>query len=228
MEKLLSQAVKERRATPHFSSEPVSERDLSRILRAGLDSPSGYNLQPWRFIVIRNPEQKRRLRQAAMDQAKIEEAPLVIVGCGDTNGWRDGDVEETARLAAEQGLPTSDPDKIRSLLENLFCDGKSDTSGLDGNVTVWVNRQVMIALTAMMLTAETLGYDTAPMEGFWEKKVQAVLGLPEHVRVVALLAVGRGSGSDKPFTGRFDPRRTVFAEHWAEPLTFPSYSSFFA
>jgi nitroreductase len=61
---------------------------LSAILRAGLEAPSGYNLQPWHFVVVRNPEQKRRLREAAMGQAKVEEAGAVIVCCGDPNAPR--------------------------------------------------------------------------------------------------------------------------------------------
>src|SRR5438552_6354045 len=86
-EKPLSEAIAERRATPHFGPEPVPDGDLLRILRAGLQAPSGYNLQPWRFVVVRDPEQKKRLRQAANGQPKVEEAPVVIVACGDTAGW---------------------------------------------------------------------------------------------------------------------------------------------
>src|SRR5258706_5952218 len=45
-EKAPSQAIKDRRATPSFSSDPVPENDLKKILEAGLSSPRAYNLQP--------------------------------------------------------------------------------------------------------------------------------------------------------------------------------------
>src|SRR5215470_1572828 len=100
-EKKFSAAVAERRATPSFLSEPVPDEDLRKILEAGLHAPSGYNLQPWRFVVIRTPEQRARLREAAMRQPKVEEAPVVIVACGDTEPWRN--LEEELRIAEQQG-----------------------------------------------------------------------------------------------------------------------------
>jgi nitroreductase len=76
----------------------------------------------------------------------------------------------------------------------------------------------MIAYTTMMWMAEALGYDTAPMEGFLEDKVKDVLKIPQRVRVVALLAIGRRKGPDKPYGGRFDPSRTVFADEWGKKI----------
>src|SRR5690242_2611663 len=99
----LSKLVDSRRATDNFSSEPVLESDLQQILHAGLEAPSGYNLQPWRFVVVREPNQRKRLRIAALDQQKVEDAPIVVVACGDTNGWRD-DLEEVIRLGQEHGI----------------------------------------------------------------------------------------------------------------------------
>jgi len=70
----------------------------------------------------------------------------------------------------------------------------------------------------IMLMAEALGYDTAPMEGFLEDKVKATLGIPERVRVVALLAIGRRKGEDKPYGGRFPLGRVFFAEEWGKGI----------
>ena len=60
-EKPLSQVIAERRATSSFEHVPIHAADLEKIIRAGLEAPSGYNLQPWRFIVVRDGEQKKRL-----------------------------------------------------------------------------------------------------------------------------------------------------------------------
>jgi len=67
---------------------------IAEIIRAGLEAPSGYNIQPWRFVVVRDAEQKKRLRQAAFGQPKVEQASAVIVACGDPQGWKDGDLDE--------------------------------------------------------------------------------------------------------------------------------------
>src|SRR5512146_31654 len=112
-ERPLSEVIEQRRATPHFESTPVHEEDLKKILRAGLEAPSGYNLQPWRFVVVRSPEQRKRLRAAAMNQAKVEEAPVVIVACGDLEGWKRGDLEQMLKLGNERGFPASGNDGAR-------------------------------------------------------------------------------------------------------------------
>jgi len=218
-EKSLSQAIQERRATPSFLPDPVPEGDLKKILAAGLSAPSAYNLQPWRFVVVREPEQRARLRQAAMKQPKVEEAPVVIVACADLEGWRRGDVDDVIRLAQEHGH--GDETRHASMRKNVasFLGSAPGTAGgLTPDFAVWANRQTMIAFTTMMWMAEVLGYDTAPMEGFYEDQVKAVLGIPEHVRVVALLAIGRRKGEDKRFAGRFAMTRTVFAERWGNPI----------
>src|SRR5258708_38288776 len=102
-EKKFSDAVRERRATPAFSYDPVDDGDLKKIVRAGLEAPSSYNLQPWRFVVVRDPEQRKRLRVAAMNQDQVEQAPVVIVACGDTEGWKE-DLEEVIRIGTSHGF----------------------------------------------------------------------------------------------------------------------------
>jgi nitroreductase len=214
MEKTLTQAISERRATPSFDGSPIPEVDLEKILTAGLQAPSGYNMQPWRFIVVRSEEQKRRLRAASYNQAKVEEASAVIVACGDEDGYRTGDLEEMLRLGREGGMP-----------ENYAAQAEATIPEYLSNhaiMQVWLNRQVMLAYTHMLLMAEVLGYDTAPMEGFEPDKVRDVLRLPLSYVVVALLGIGRLKGPDKFYGGRFNPSRVVFEEEYGRPLQFKS------
>jgi nitroreductase len=77
---------------------------------------------------------------------------------------------------------------------------------------------VMLAFTHMLLMAEVMGYDTAPMEGFEQEKVHEVLRLPLSYHVVALLGVGHLKGADKYDDGRFDMGHTVFGEEFGKPL----------
>ena len=224
-EKPLSEILRERRASPHFDSSPIPQEDLLRILDTAREAPSGYNLQPWRFIVVRDPEQKRRLREAAMDQLKVEEASAVIVACGDTQAWKESDLELMLRLGNEHGMPDSGNEGARQAVTTLLGGRGGAAAGIGGDINIWVNRHVMIAFTTMMLAAEALGYDTAPMEGFWEDKVRAVLGIPEHVRVVALLGIGHLKGNDKLYGGRFDRQHTIFAERWSNPISGSSRPS---
>jgi len=220
-EKPFSEAVKERRATQSFEDVPIHDADLEKIIREGLEAPSGYNLQPWRFIVVRDHEQKKKLREAAFGQPKVEQASAVIVACGDPQGWKDGDLEEMLRLAREHGFGgDAEHEVARRNATNFLGGAPGKAAGIEPTFDLWVNRHTMIAYTTMMWAAETLGYDTAPMEGFLEDKVKELLKIPQRVRVVALLAIGRRKGPDHPHGGRFDPSRTVFAEEWGKKIEF--------
>lgn len=218
-ERLLSEVVRERRATNHFESAPVHDEDLKKILQAGLEAPSGYNLQPWRFVVVRDPAQRKRLREAAMNQPKVEEAPVVIVACGDKEGWRKGDLDDAMALAKQHGYGgDKEHEKVKQNVRNFLGATPGAAGGIAPDLAVWVNRHTMIALTTIMWMAECLGYDTAPMEGFDEAKVKALLHVPESVRVVALLAIGRRKGDDKPYGGRFPVPRLCFDNEWGKAL----------
>src|SRR5215475_10295194 len=120
MEKTLSQAIAQRRATPSFDGSPLPDEDLRRILEAGLQAPSGYNMQPWRFIVVRAEEHKRRLRAASFNQAKVEEASAVIVACGDADGWRSGDLEEMFRAGKAGGMSENYAVQAKSAIPNYL------------------------------------------------------------------------------------------------------------
>ncbi|CAN5501737.1 NADH dehydrogenase [soil metagenome] len=211
IEKSLTQAIAERRATPSFDGAPIPAEDLRRILDAGLHAPSGYNMQPWRFIVVQSPEQKRKLRAAGYNQGKIEEASVVIVACGDADGWRK-DLDLMLQQGREGGMPESYADQAKSSVPNFLSSFNAD------QMKGWLNKQVMLAFTHMLLMAETMGYDTAPMEGFEQDKVHEVLRLPLSYWVVAFLAVGHHKGTDKFDGGRFDMGHTVFGEEFGKPL----------
>jgi nitroreductase len=211
IKKTLSQAIEERRASPSFDGTPIPADDLKQILDAGLHAPSGYNMQPWRFIVVQSPEQKRRLRAASYNQAKVEEASAVIVACGDADGWRK-DVDLMLQLGREGGMPESYAAQARTSVSNFLSGFTTE------EMHAWLNKHVMIATTHMMLMAEVMGYDTAPMEGFEQDKVHEVLRLPMSYWVVALLGIGHLKGADKYNGGRFEMGHTVFGEEFGKPL----------
>jgi nitroreductase len=210
-EKSLSQAIQDRRATPSFDGAPIPSEDLRKIVAAGLTAPSGYNIQPWRFVVVQSEDQKKRLRAAAYNQGKVEEASAVIVACGDADGWRK-DLDLVLYQGLEGGMPEGYAEQARNSVPRYLSQFNSD------QMHGWLNKMVMIAVTHMMLMAEVMGYDTAPMEGFEQEKVREVLRLPLSYWTVALLAVGHLKGPDKFYGGRFDMAYTVFSEEFGKPL----------
>jgi nitroreductase len=209
--KSLAEAIHSRRSTPSFDGTPLPPEDLREIIEAGLQSPSGYNMQPWRFVVVQSPEQKKKLRAASYNQAKIEEASAVIVACGDIDGWRK-DLGLMLEMGRAGGMPESYAAQAQSSVSTYMSSFTPD------QMKLWLNKQVALAFTHMLLMAEVLGYDTAPMEGFEQEKVHETLRLPLSYWVVALLAVGHLKGPDKFDGGRFPASHTVFSEEYGKPL----------
>lgn len=204
----LAQLLENRRATFHFSSEPVADQDLDEILRLGSLAPSGYNLQPWRFLVIRDPANRLRLQKAAYDQAKVSEAPVVVIFLGmkeQTGAWAPEVFAEGVRRGVGR------PENMQKSMEGAL--GFIARYGWEK----WVTKHSMIAFTTMMLAAESLGYDTAPMEGFDPAAVKKEFEIPEEAEVLALLAIGRAREPDKKFGGRLPLARIAFSEKFGEP-----------
>ncbi len=205
--KPITQVLLDRRATSHFKPEEVPEEALEAILRFGTQAPSGYNLQPWRFIVVRDEENRKRLQKVAFNQPKVAEAPVVIIAIGMKEEWKKR-ADEVFREGAERGAGKKEA--VDQYLQQAL--GFLSQMPMD----VWVNRHTMIALTTMMLVAEAYGFDTAPMEGFDAAGVKREFGIPDEAEVVALLAIGRMAQPDKPYPGRFALDRVVFSERYGE------------
>lgn len=76
------EAIKTRRSVRRYKPDTVPDEVLARVLDAARFAPSGKNLQPWKFVVVRSPETRKRLAEASANQTFLAEAPLVIVACG--------------------------------------------------------------------------------------------------------------------------------------------------
>ncbi|MBV9209837.1 MAG: nitroreductase family protein [Acidobacteria bacterium] len=206
--KPITQVLLERRATNHFTDEPVPEEVLDAILKLAAQAPSGYNLQPWRFIVVREEENRKRLQAAAFGQPKVAEAPVVVIALGMKEEWQ-ARADEVFSEGAQRGA--GNPDTWQQAKEGAL----QFLTGMQ-KMDVWVNRHTMIAVTTMMLVSEAYGFDTAPMEGFNPAAVKTEFGIPEEAEVVALLAIGRGAQPEKAYPGRFTLDRIVYSERYGE------------
>ena len=205
--KPLTQVLLQRRATSHFEPDEVPQEYLDAMLKLAAQAPSGYNLQPWRFIVVRDAENRKRLQAAAYGQPKIAEAPVVIIAIGMKEEWKKR-ADEVFQEGPKRGF--GKPENTQKYMEGAL--GFLSTLPMD----VWVNRHTMIAFTTLMLAAEAYGFDTAPMEGFDAAAVKREFAIPDEAEVVALLAIGKAKPPDKPYGGRFELSRIAFAEKYGE------------
>lgn len=126
-------AIRTRKSVRAYLDKPVEKQKLERVLEAARLAPSASNRQEWRFVVVTDGEQRRRLAEAAAGQRFIAQAPVVIAACAETDGriMRCGlacypidvaiAVDHLTLAAAAEGLGTCwigafDPDAVRALL----------------------------------------------------------------------------------------------------------------
>ncbi len=81
----LIEAIKGRRSIRRYKAQTVPEETIMQIIEAATYAPSAGNIQPWRFIIAKNPDLKKNLAKAAYDQNLIEQAPIVVIVCADEN-----------------------------------------------------------------------------------------------------------------------------------------------
>jgi nitroreductase len=172
-------AALSRRSIRSYEPSPIAEGDLRELLRLAGRAPSAYNVQPWRFVVVRDEAMKARLAEAAYGQPQVLRAPATIVLVSDME-----DALDRMPEAMHPGMPpeqrAAGVESFRASFENKSVEERE----------AWGNAQSNIALGYLLLLAESLGYATSPMLGFDPEKVKSVLDLPEHVRITALVTIG--------------------------------------
>ena len=206
--RIFAHLAEHRRATQHFKPDAVPDSVIEHALATAAQAPSGYNFQPWRFLVLTDADQRAALRKAAFDQEKITEAPVDIIAFAQREGWKEHVDHVMYSSAERRGLPAESVEKMKQ--------GALEFVG-HFNPAVWLNRHVMIAFTYLMIAFEAQGWDTAPMEGFDGEAVKRTFKLPDDAEVIALLAVGRAR-TENAHPGRLSIEQIAFKNRYGEPL----------
>ena len=95
----VSEAIEKRKSIRNYEPKPVPKETVQKLLEAARIAPSAGNIQPWHFIVVTNAEKRRELSKGAFAKF-LNDAPVVIVGCGDTKASPDWYAVDTS-LALE-------------------------------------------------------------------------------------------------------------------------------
>jgi len=75
----VKEAIKARRSVRAYQDREVPEEKIKKVLEAAQLAPSANNRQPWKFVVVRDPQRREQLARAAANQNFVGEAPVIIV-----------------------------------------------------------------------------------------------------------------------------------------------------
>lgn len=179
------QAIRERRSINFFQTgRELSDEKILELIEVANLTPSSFNLQPWKVIVVKNPERKKTLKKCAFDQPKAEEASAVLIIVADPNGVEDN-IERV--LDSWQDLGYMKPDMretYKGMTNNLYGTVDSLTRKIFA-----VKNASLFAMT-FMLAAKGLGLETHPMDGFDEGCIKKEFDIPEDKIIPMLITVG--------------------------------------
>lgn len=177
-------AIKKRRSIRKFTSESLSDGQIKQLMEVARLAPSGCNVQPWRFLVVKDKRLKKKLCTAAYNQKFVEKAPVVIVCCGDLCSWKKTKQHTQELLKINKAQLNKDTeDALMDRVDRAILARMQDRIP-----TTLLN--VAIAIEHIVLEAVELGLGSCWVRLFDENKVKQSLHLDKNLHVVALLPIG--------------------------------------
>ena len=176
----VSTAIKSRRAIKAFDpSHRISKDETEQLLSLALLSPTSFNIQNWRFLMVCDPELRRQIRAVAWDQAQVTDASLLIVLTADLKSW----AKEPARYWRNAPQPVQE--FILPAIEQFY-------NGHEQVQRDEAMRSCGIVAMTLMLAAQEMGYASCPMVGFDFDKVGKLINLPVDHVVAMFVTIGKG------------------------------------
>ncbi|ACT50470.1 nitroreductase family protein [Methylovorus glucosotrophus] len=196
----VSQAIETRRSIKAFDPEhTMSEAEIEQLMSLALLSPTAFNIQNWRFVLVQSPELRKQVRAASWDQAQVTDASLLVVLVADLQSWS----KQPERYWANA------PEAVRNYLVpaiGQYYAGKEQVQRDEGM------RSCGMAAMTLMLAAKEMGYDSCPMDGFDFDAVAKLLKLPaDHVPAM-FVAIGKGIKEPWPRGGQLPLSEVVIRD----------------
>ncbi|ABE49404.1 nitroreductase family protein [Methylobacillus flagellatus] len=191
------EAIESRRSIKAYDpSHTMSEAEIEQLMSLAILSPTAFNIQNWRFVLVQDPELRKQVRAVSWDQAQVTDASLLIVLTADLKAWE----KEPRRYwrNAEQSVQ----DYLVNAIDNYYR-GKEQVQRDEGM------RSCGMAAMTLMLAAKALGYDSCPMDGFDFDAVAKLLNLPADHTPVMFVAIGKGTQPPRPRGGQLPLNEVV-------------------
>jgi nitroreductase len=204
----LWEAIGTQRAIRRFRTDPVPDELIHRVIEAGTRAPSGSNLQPWRFLVIRDPA----TREWIANSLRAEPAILEMLRTRVAGANESADPSRRLMYRGVGHLVEHFHEIPVLILPCLYQITSPAREGLLAGSSIYQ------AVQNMLLAARGLGLG-ALMTTFQSRipGLEAHLGVPGDATIAAIIPVGFSDSHYGP-TNRKPVSEVAFAEHWGEPF----------
>ena len=193
-------AIKERRSVKHYDpNHEFSDEEIEQLMSLAVLSPTSFNMQNWRFVIIKNPEIRKKVRSVAWDQAQVTDSSLFLIICADLKSWKKNPEQywkNAPKEAQDFLVPAMGP----------FYEGKDQLQRDEAM------RSCGIAAQTIMLAAKSMGYDSNPMIGFDPQKIAEIINLPDDHIISMMMAIGKQIKPAMPRGGQLPLSDIVFTD----------------
>ncbi len=207
------EAIAVRQSVREYKPDPVPESILMKLIEAAHQAPSSWNLQPWEFIVVTDPELKKKLRVAANNQAHVEQAGATIVCLG---SMRQQDALAD-RLEKTFLGPDTTPERRERVMRTVTRMREDQEYR-----RLHVLTNTYIAIAFLVLAAQEYGLGTVWMGGFNEPEVKELLGIPDDYVVASLVSVGYPADSVRPQPRKRRPLDEIYSFNGFRGASMPA------
>jgi nitroreductase len=186
----VKEAIEQRRSVKHYDSgHEMTKEEVNQILNLAVLSPTAFNIQNWRFVVISDTELRKKIRAVSWDQAQVTDSSLFIILCADLKSWE----KEPSRYW--KNAPQEVQDFLLPAIDNYYRD--KDQVQRDEAM-----RSCGMVAQTLMLAAKSMGYDSCPMDGFDFDKVAELINLPSDHVISMYVAIGKKEQEAQPRGGQ--------------------------
>ncbi len=184
------EAIRSRRSVKHYdASHSMAAEEAEEILSLAVLSPTAFNIQNWRFVVVDDADLRKKIRAVSWNQSQVTDTSLFIILCADLKAWE----KEPERYWANA------PKEVRELMVPAmdgYYRGKEQVQRDEAM------RSCGIVAQTIMLAAQSLGYDSCPMDGFDFEEVARLIHLPDDHVIAMFVAIGKGTKEPWPRPGQ--------------------------
>jgi len=196
-------AIKKRRSVKHYDiNHKITDSEINQLISLAVLSPTSFNIQNWRFVIVKNIETRKQIRTAAWDQAQVTDSSLLLVVCANLKSWKNNPAQYWINA------PKEAQDFLVSAM-GPFYEGKDQLQRDEAM------RSCGIAAQTIMLAAKSMGYDSNPMIGFDPDKVAEIIKLPENHIISMLIAIGKQTQPAMPRGGQLPLDKVVFTDKFS-------------
>lgn len=193
----LFDAIYQRRAIKAFDpAHIISESDEHKLLEAAIQAPTSFNIQHWRFVMVRDQALRQEMRALGNDQAQITDASLLVLMTADTKAWE----KNPSRYWANA------PKDVADLLVGWMGPFHQGREWLQRDEA---QRSIGMAMQTLMLAAKAMDLDSCPMIGFDIDAVAKLINLPTDHVMGPMVAIGKSTKASWPKPGQLSLSEVV-------------------